>query len=364
MLVACVRNLLRSSQRVLLLAPLVSMNILALLWKFGQMQKICPKTITRRSFIGTSVGAAGGILLSSCSDTTSNDCENQARQTLLSRTQIYTEGENRVFESNGVPDHATGVFPSPSNPYAVGDRDFRFEVPLNPVKNPDGPIPISFWRFGIALNGVTFDPAGPSLVEGWQFEVMSFTASKHLGIDGSNAHVQPYDFPGAPALATGQYHYHGFPIALYLQLFRQATEQGLQKDMLLLGFAADGFPIYAPSAPADSQSIYSIEKTVHSSYRLKPGLRTSEDSNAPTGEYDGTFVEDYEFVAGLGDLDECNGRDGITPEYPEGIYHYFITQEFPFVPRLFKGQPADPSFNHPVGPGPGQTPPALAGYHS
>ena len=39
----------------------------------------------------------------------------------------------------------------------------------------------------------------------------------------------------------------------------------------------------------------------------------------------GSYAEDFEYVAGSGDLDEHNGRFCITPEYPEGTYAYFAT---------------------------------------
>ena len=39
----------------------------------------------------------------------------------------------------------------------------------------------------------------------------------------------------------------------------------------------------------------------------------------------GYYIEDFEFVKGSGDLDEHNGRFCITPEYPNGIYAYFVT---------------------------------------
>jgi hypothetical protein len=45
------------------------------------------------------------------------------------------------------------------------------------------------------------------------------------------------------------------------------------------------------------------------------------DARAPLG----TFHEDYEYVPGSGDLDEFNGRTVQTPEYPEGVYAYFLT---------------------------------------
>src|SRR5262249_9329069 len=39
----------------------------------------------------------------------------------------------------------------------------------------------------------------------------------------------------------------------------------------------------------------------------------------------GYYVEDYEYVAGLGDLDDANGRTVVTPEYPSGTYAYVAT---------------------------------------
>jgi YHYH protein len=52
----------------------------------------------------------------------------------------------------------------------------------------------------------------------------------------------------------------------------------------------------------------------------------------------GTFTQDYEYVAGSGDLDECNGRMGVTPEFPGGTYHYYVTDTYPYVQRCVKGQ--------------------------
>src|SRR5690606_24265126 len=78
---------------------------------------------------------------------------------------------------------------------------------------------------------------------------------------------------------------------------------------------------------------------LRSSYRLKAGPRQGGPGGAP----DGTFVQDWEYVEGLGDLDACNGRSGATPEFPGGTYHYVLTDAFPVVPRCWHGLP-DPSF--------------------
>jgi hypothetical protein len=106
--------------------------------------------------------------------------------------------------------------------------------------------------------------------------------------------------------------------------------------MTLIGWAVDGFPIYARfgySAAADANSPL---KLVQSSYRLK----VVPDANRPATSLFpmGTFQQDYEYLAGLGDLDECNGRTGVTPEFPNGIYHYYATDAYPYLQRCVKGR--------------------------
>ncbi|MBI3722373.1 YHYH protein [bacterium] len=207
--------------------------------------------------------------------------------------------------------------------------------------------PIGFWEFGVARNGVPLDPGGPHFrgdaSTGWRFEVLSPVARPKLGIDAWLAHSQP----------GGAYHYHGLSIALLGDSLLAE-----KRSMKLLGWAADGFPVYAPWAPSDPNDPSSPSIPLQPSYRLKGGSRGS----GPRGAHDGTFVEDHEFVAGLGDLDEANGRRGVTPEFPEGTYHYFMTAGFPFIPRFFRGTP-DPTFGlHKAGPGLSGVPPALRSY--
>ena len=181
----------------------------------------------------------------------------------------------------------------------------------------------------MAINGVPFDPAtgetydGNPMSKSWRYEAL--TGKMNLGCDDNNAHVQP----------DGTYHYHGIPTALLNK--RSAGKN----EMVLLGFAADGFPFYGPVGYKDPEHPEKGVKRVKPSYSLRSGTRPS----APGGKYDGTFTQDFVYKAGLGDLDECNGRFGVTPEYPKGIYHYYLTYQFPFVPRRFKGNP-DSSFKH------------------
>ncbi|MDA1041625.1 MAG: YHYH protein, partial [Planctomycetota bacterium] len=88
----------------------------------------------------------------------------------------------------------------------------------------------------------------------------------------------------------------------------------------ILGWAFDGYPIYGPYGYAKLDGTGGVVRLA-SSYQLKQGTRPS----GPGGTYDGSYIEDYEYVAGSGFLDEHNGRFAITPEYPEGTYHYVVT---------------------------------------
>ncbi|MFY7951073.1 MAG: YHYH protein, partial [Armatimonadaceae bacterium] len=116
-----------------------------------------------------------------------------------------------------------------------------------------------------------------------------------------------------------------------------------------IGWAADGYPIYGNLGPSDPKDLTSALRTLRSSYRLKTGNRPAGDS--PQGVYDGSFSQDFEYVAGSGDLDANNGRSGPTPEFPNGTYYYVLTETFPFVPRTLRGTP-DASFRK-GGPGAG-----------
>jgi hypothetical protein len=254
-----------------------------------------------------------------------------------SQISITIEGGYRIIHANGLPDHTPGRFPNPGNPNSIAPQHYKFRVPLNP-QVADKPTPFTLGIFGIAINGVVFDPGANEWWNddprsGWQYEPM--TGPRKLGIDQNNAHVQP----------NGAYHYHGVPSGLL------ANVHGAKQRMVLIGWAADGFPIYAPWAYSDPRNDQSPLVTMKSSYRLKPGVR----ADGPPGNYDGSFVKDFEYVAGLGDLDGCNGRFGVTPEFPNGTYQYFVTTNFPFIPRMFRGSP-DQSWLRRGGPPRGRPP--------
>lgn len=251
---------------------------------------------------------------------------------------IRIEGEKRIIDSNGIPAHDVGTFPNRRNPNSIAPQKYHFEVPLHP-KIADKVSLMQMQPFGVAVNGLVFDPGTAEFWQndrssGWRYE--AGTGKLDLGLDANNAHVQP----------SGAYHYHAIPLKLLQQLNPEN-----KPVMTRVGWAADGFPIYARWDHADGKNPDSEVRVMHASYKIKQGTRPG----GPGGKFDGTFTEDFEYIPGSGDLDECGGRFGVTPENPEGIYHYVMTDDYPFIPRLFKGTP-DPSFQRrgpPPGGGPG-----------
>lgn len=252
------------------------------------------------------------------------------------KVSIEVVGDQRVIRANGIPDHRTGAFPNHGNPNGITQQQYVFHIPAQP-KPADRITPLRMQDFGIGVNGVPFDPGAAEWYNGdprggWQYEALS--GAVPLGIDANHAHVQP----------TGAYHYHGLPSDLLKSLH---VERG--KHSPIVGWAADGFPIYALYGFQDPNHSESELVELETSYRLKKGRRPSTD-NQPGGRYDGTFIQDYEYVPGHGDLDECNGRFAVTPDYPEGTYAYYLTHHWPVIPHNYRGTPSEDFRRVPGGP--------------
>ncbi|MCC9606486.1 YHYH protein [Blastopirellula sp. JC732] len=272
-----------------------------------------------------------------------------------SRVQIEFVGNSRVITANGMPEHKVGQFPNRGNPNPITEQRYVYRVPAQPMAAVRT-TPLGMQNFGICLNGVPFDPGAAEWYQGnpnggWQYEALS--GAVPLGIDANHAHVQP----------TGAYHYHGLPSG-----FLKDLNVNRSSHSPIIGWAADGFPIYALYGYKDPKDASSEIVELDSSYQLKTGTRPG-GSRGPGGTYDGTFLADYQFVSDKGDLDECNGRFCVTPDFPEGTYAYFLTQHWPVIPRAYRGTPSSDfargpgrnqngrGENGPPGRGPGGFPP-------
>lgn len=160
----------------------------------------------------------------------------------------------------------------------------------------------------------------------------------------------------------GGYHNHADLACLYTKSSSSHSP--------LLGFSMDGFPIYGPYCYSDSTNSSSAIKICQPCYTYRTfdsnvrstfinGTSTNYTLSVNTKYPLGSMLDDYECVSGNGDLDEYNGRYcihileficltimlsfnyryGVTPEFPNGIYAYFMTVDsadtsvpaFPFI---------------------------------
>ena len=234
--------------------------------------------------------------------------------------EITVNDATCTLTSNAVPNHDFGIARGFPNPFS--EQSQRYTITATP-EFADAPTALSLqYDNAIFLNGVKLDLVAAGcygvgngrigcndMSSPYGYDPMSPAAG--FNTDMHNAHTQP----------DGTYHYHGNPMALFVQENPTAPSP-------VIGFAADGFPIFG-SYIADGGTI----RKATTSYRLKSGTR----DGGPGGEYDGTFADDWEYVAGSGDLDQCNGM------VQDGVYGYVVTDSHPHVMGCFVGTP-DRSF--------------------
>ncbi len=286
------------------------------------------------SSLGSDSGASGALDITNALFTNrSADCASYAHDYFATvndiqrslgfeaRVEIVAGPTSCSLTSNAIPSHdfddASAHFATPT-----AALETTFVIPRSPTLAATS-TPLSLTRYdAIILDGVVvdllaagcfgvgdgrigcFDPATP-----WRYDPMSSAAG--FGTDRHHAHTQP----------DGRYHYHGDPLAMYGEPTAPSP---------VIGFAADGFPIYGPYFD-DGVEI----RAAVSGYTLRSGSRPT-GSTSPGGTYDGTYVDDYEFT-GAGDLDECNGM------MIDGQYGYYVTRSYPWVIGCFSGAP-DTSF--------------------
>ena len=163
-----------------------------------------------------------------------------------------------------------------------------FLIPSEPVLASNNNIIDTVELIGVSIDGVPFNGDPPSVVNGPVLGENNIPA-----LDPCGGHHDP----------AGYYHKHFAAETMNQVLVANGinditcTLVNQVSGSKLIGFAKDGFPIYA----------YEIE---------------------PTG------------------LDECGGITANTTEYPDGVYHYVVSNtEAPNVPKCLKGVAATNSFS-------------------
>jgi hypothetical protein len=239
---------------------------------------------------------------------------------------VEVREQSVVVRSSGLSLKYLGLLQAPPVPQSAV-REFAFEIPRHPSPAAiHRRIPVDV--AGVFVNGMPIYN---------QCETLSF----------NGANLWHYDAVAANDDGTLTAAGHPHP-----ELTHRAVP-GLLDEIdanVLIGFALDGYPIYG--------------KRMRSSYRLRAitrreilpdGTRLTPEQYGPAVDVSnplGTFAEDYEYVAGSGDLDQFNGKP------IDGGYAYFLAVDvsgrlaYPYMigPRYYGAVPgaAEASF-FPVG---------------
>jgi hypothetical protein len=223
--------------------------------------------------------------------------------------RIETTDDAVIVRSAGISTHHLGPLQNPPSPLDAVSR-FEFRIPRRP--QPVGSGADSAWlpqgAIGVFVNGAPI--------------YNQFVSASYQG-----RNLWHYDLVASAARE---------PLP---PLLRNVIGDAARHSPIL-GFAFDGYPIYGPWAFANADGTGGLRR-MRSSYRLRSVLSSTRcqwpdgtrltpgqcgpdiDARNPAG----TFVEDYAYVPGAGDLDADNGRFTITPDYPQGAYAYFLTTD-------------------------------------
>lgn len=230
---------------------------------------------------------------------------------------VQYSSANVYVSSADIP--AYGIGPWPGNPNTATDQSYTFKITRTPQVNAGTKTTTPLGPIAVLTNGVVAFNAK----DGRSYNNQNVWHQDAVVNEGSS-----FDNCEGHPNATGSYHHHLNPRCLY-------TPDPAQHSPLI-GYAFDGYPIYGEFAWANANGTGGIQR-MRSSYRLRnittrttlpngTALSPAQYGPAVSATYPlGFYVEDWEYVAGLGDLDAYNGRTGVTPEYPGGTYAYFVT---------------------------------------
>ncbi|AFK66261.1 structural protein [Synechococcus phage S-CBM2] len=261
-----------------------------------------------------------------------------------SSAEAYLTSSIMYVYSDGLPAPALpGTFPNQNNPNTITRQNITHEFiwrggtgSRGQARNRQTPLGI----IGLLANGVAL--FNPSAGDGGNPPVgFNYNAGNHdldlFGEDACGGHPEE----------GGLYHYHSAeflsncwnPVLSANPYYDNTNFNGDKSrhangHSKIIGVSFDGYPIYGPYGYAEANNANSTIRRIESSYRLK---ESGYDVNRPLPSLEpmGSFIQDFEYVQNLGDLDASNGRFCITPEYPNGTYAYFMTldeQDHPAYP--------------------------------
>jgi len=237
---------------------------------------------------------------------------------------VTCDDEYIIVETNDIP-HYSFV---PMTPNALVAADHTHQIPLNPqVADETSHIPFLGYA-GVVINGTSI--FGPN--EGATPDLYGDPIANGI-MDACGGHT------------AFEYHHHELKQKCFMDSGLVATpwtnpDVDSSVPSPVLGFAADGFPIYGPHGCVDEACTEVIE--FKSGWEVKPGDDPKNYAWDPADNADAANVYPpgeegaYHYMAknGVEYLDKCNGRFG-----PDGKYRYHATADFPYLLGCYMGTP-------------------------
>ena len=222
----------------------------------------------------------------------------------------YADEFHFWIRSNGLAQTPWLGAPPGYDKYSPTAQSYVFKIPRqNQITETANQKP-ALGFIGVAIDGVPFKSPNSG-------KIVTIGNNKYT----ENAVIYPIqatpsvsdDFTDGSGIigSDRKFYYHADPSLIYSKTSGQHSP--------VIGYAFDGNPIYGPYGFVDPTNTGSGTKIMESSYRI------SEVQRANGSVPDGSYIEDFVYDAGLGDLDQYNGRFCKTPEYPGGVYAYFVT---------------------------------------
>jgi hypothetical protein len=242
--------------------------------------------------------------------------------------QVQYSPNNVYVTATCIPGYDIG--PWAGNPNIPANQNFLFKITRNPVQNTGTPIATGLGHIGVFTNGVSiFNPK-----DAMSYMNQNVWYQNAIVVEGPS-----FDLCLGHPAPNGEYHHHLNPTCLY-------DDSVTILHSPIVGFAFDGFPVYGAHAYANANGTGGItrmkssyaKRNITSRTTLPDGSTASSAGPTVSTTYPlGYYIEDYEYIAGSGDLDEHNGRFCVTPDYPSGMYCYFVTldsnlvAEYPYL---------------------------------
>ena len=308
--------------------------------------------IRQRGEKGSHTDSVGGV----------SDTGNALIQTIkYDNDYIYTH-------FSGIAEHATGPFPGSSGAgYVPADKSYIKAIARNPLKNIGIKTVTPVGMVGISVNGVPIFNKRDN--DSWHTANAQMETSTGGNIWRKNAFVidgSTKDTNYGFCTSDFRYNYKTASPTLRLEL-NDIYTSGTANHSPIIGWALDGYPIYGPFGNITANNSSSGITKMVPGWRLKTaseydpstdGARTcsvrvtagsySPENNTTWGPAVdgsnplGTFIEDYIYDSTVSNrhLDQYNGRDCVTPEFPNGTYAYFSTIET--SGNAYSGEPMFP----------------------